>query len=301
MMRMAVNVPDIALIVAWRERGEFRFRQVDTAREVTRYLRSLVVTVEDNLAGRQRRPYSIEADIEDDEYLFASLDGREEEAALRDSIVNIDAMDQIGSHELPERALAFYAVVVGNRPAQRTAYVRKTNPMKIAKPGWGVFEFGDTLTAIANPVFVVEDRFDLILRPDAIEIIAPKVFEALFYELTGVDARIRTWIRNLSRRLPMARPTIDLLTTACRSRARLRRRLHAIHERGHLGNVTMQQFRREVRRLGYQPARFVHNGRIAADEVDYGLLLQILNEDLFRGGLTDEEFAAERKTRVNPQ
>jgi hypothetical protein len=292
-------VPDVALIVAWRERGQFQFRLVDTAREVTQYLRRLTNATEATLEGLQRRPYSIEADIEDDEYLSASLDGREEEIALRDAIVNLDAMHQSGSNQLREHTLTFYAVIVGNRPANRTAYVRKSNPMRVAKSGWGLFEFGDTLTTIDNPVFVVEDRFDLILRPDAIEILTPKVFENLFYELTGVDARVRTWVRNIGRQLPMSAGTVDLLTVACRSKPRLRRRLHAIQERGHLENVTMQQFRREVRRLGYEPLRFIQNGHISAAEEDYGVLLQMLNEDLFRGGLTDEEFAAERKTRVN--
>lgn len=229
---------------------------------MTQYLRRLVSTTEETLDGLQDRPYSIEADIEDNEYLLASLDGREEEIALRDAIVNLDAMDQTGSNQLREHTITFYAVVVGNRPANRIAYVRKTNPLKVAKPGWGLFEFGDTLTTIANPVFVVEDRFDLILRPDAIDILAPKVFENLFYELTGVDARVRRWVRNIGRHLPMSAGTVDLLTTACRSKPRLRRRLHAIQERGHLGNVTMLQFRRELRRLGYEPLRFIETDKL---------------------------------------
>jgi hypothetical protein len=298
---MGIEVQDIALIVAWRERGGFQFGQVDTARAVSQHLRILVDDVENALQEKESRRYSIEADVEDNEYMTASLDGREEEAALRDSIVNLDGMDQVGSQELPDRPLTFYAVVLGNRPARRTAYIRKSNPMKVAKPGWGLFEFGDTLTSIANPVFVVEDRFDLILRPDTIDVLSPKVFESLFYELTGVDARVRGWVRNISRHLPMDDGVVDLLATACRAKPRLRRRLHAIQERGHLAEVTLQQFRREVRRHGYQATRFIRNGEIIADEDDYGVLLQILNEDLFRGGLTDEEFAAERKTPVHPQ
>lgn len=297
---MTFNIPDVSLTVAWRERRAFRFSLVDTTRGVTGYLRQLVESTESRLEGLQPRSYSIEAGVEDDEYLVASLDGREEESELRNAIVNLDAMNQIGSSQLREQSLTFYAVVVGDEPATRTAYVRKTNPMRVAKSGWGLFEFGDTLTTIANPVFVVEDRFDLILRPDSIDILSPNVFESLFYELTGVDARVRTWVRNVSRRLPMAPQTIELLTTACRSKPRLRRRLHAIQERGHLAKVTIQQFRREVLRLGFHPLRFIRNGQIAADETDYGVLLQILNEDLFRGGLTDEEFAADRKTRVDP-
>jgi hypothetical protein len=296
---MGIEGQDIALVVAWRERNGFQFGHVDTARAVTQHLRRLITDIEGGLEEKESRRYSIEADLEDDEYMTASLDGRDEEAALRDSIVNLDGMDQVGSADLPDRPLTFYAVVLGNQRARRTAYIRKSNPMKVAKPGWGLFEFGDTLTTIRNAVFIVEDRFDLILRPDAIDVLTPKVFENLFYELTGVDARVRDWVRGIARHLPMGDGVVDLLTTTCRAKPRLRRRLHAIQERGHLAHVTLQQFRHEVRRHGYEATRFIRNGQIVADEDDYGVLLQILNEDLFRGGLTDEEFAAERKTLVH--
>jgi len=293
---MATRVPNVALVVAWRERGEFHFKLIDTSKQVTNYLRGLADNANELLENFDARPYSIEADLEQDEYFTASLEGREEEAALRNLIVNVDGMDQVGSANLPERPLTFYAVVVGNRPESRTAYLRKTNPMKVAKPGWGLFEFGDTLTTIDNPVFVVESSFDLILRPDVIDILRPAVFENLFYEMTGVDAKIRGWVTSISRALPMDRMTAGLLTAACRTKPRLRRRLQAIQERGHLANVTLAQFRREIRRHNLEVARFIKNGEISADEVNHGLLLQILNEDLFRGGLTDEEFEAERKT-----
>lgn len=297
---MTLRMSDVALVVASREKDAFNFGVIDTAANVTDYLHNLVGDVEDTLNQRTARRYSIEADMEDDEYLTTSLAQRAEEVALRADIVNLDAMRQVGSRDLMETKLTFYAVVVGSRPANRTAYVRKTNPMKIAKPGWGAFEFGDTLTSITNPIFVVEDSFDLILRPDAIDILRPSAFESLFYDLTGVDTKIRSWITNISKALPVESKTAKLLSEACRAKPRLRRRLQAIQERGHLRGVTVEQFRREVRRLGYDPARFLLDGQIAARMPDYGVLLQILNEDLFRGGLTDEEFAAERKTPVNP-
>lgn len=292
--------PDVALVVAWKESGGFEFGVVDTARAVTEYLRGLVDETEGEVDDLQPRRYSIEADLESDEYFSVSLEDRDEEVALRELVVNIDAMEQLASGDLPAKPLTFYAVVVGNRPERRTAYIRKTNPMKVAKPGWGLFEFGETLTTIANPIFVVENRFDLILRPDRIEIIRPTVFEALFYELTGVDTKIRGWVRTIARTLPMSDETLSRLSEACRNKPRLRRRLQAIEERGHLAEIGIEEFRRELRRLGYQPSRFISGGRITAQEHDYPVLLQILNEDIFRGGLTDEEFAAERKTRIHP-
>jgi hypothetical protein len=292
------NLPDVALVVAWREKGAFRFGQVDTAGEVTGYLRDLVNKFERQVRDLHSRPYSIEADLEGDEYFSADLENRAEEADLRTQIVTVDAMEQVGSNDLPEKPITFYAIVVGNRVGDRRAYVRKTNPMKVVKPGWLFFEFGETLRSISNPVFVLENEFDLILRSETIDIFNPKVFELLFYTLTGVDASIRTWVRNVARSLPMSAPTLDLLSNACRTKARLRRRLHAIKQRGHLADVTMPRFRQELRRLNYPSARFIRNGELSADPSDYGLLLQILNEDIFHGGFTDDEFAAERKTPV---
>jgi hypothetical protein len=298
-MKMPANLPDVALVVAWREKEAFRFGQVDTAGDVTGYLRDLVNRFERQVRGLQSRPYSIEADLESSEYFTADLEDRAEEAALRSQIITVDAMEQVGSNDLPEKPITFYAIVVGNRVADRRAYVRKTNPMKVVKPGWLFFEFGETLKTIANPVFVLESEFDLVLRSETIDIFSPKVFELLFYALTGVDASIRTWVRNVARSLPMSAATLDLLSNACRTKPRLRRRLHAIKQRGHLGDVTIAKFRQELRRLNYPTARFIRNGELSADPSDYGLLLQILNEDIFHGGFTDDEFAAERKTPVN--
>lgn len=293
-------MPDIALVVAYRGGRAFHFGAVDTAEPVARYLHNLVMNVEANVREKSPRRYSIETDVEEDEYLIARLEDRDEEAALRSEIVNLDAMPQVGSRDVVDHKPVFYAIVVGSRPANRVAYLRKTNPMKVAKPGWGAFEFGDTLTRIENPVFVVEDTVDLILRPDVIEVLRPSVFESLFYELTGVETKIRGWVKSISRALPLETATATALTEACKKKARLRRRLQAIEERGHLRDVRVDEFRKELRRLGYDPRRFLTDGKIVTQQSDFGLLLQILNEDLFRGGLTDEEFAAERKTPINP-
>jgi hypothetical protein len=52
--------------------------------------------------------------------------------------------------------------------------------------------------------------------------------------------------------------------------------------------------RHEITRHGLNEGDFVRDGRLVADDPE--MLLRILNEDLFTGGLSDTQYQAERKT-----
>ena len=76
----------------------------------------------------------------------------------------------------------------------------------------------------------------------------------------------------------------------------LSRRLRAINERGHLAHVDIAHVRAHIRALGLQEADFVDGNELVVDEADPMTLLELLNEDLFTGGLTDTGFRSERKS-----
>jgi hypothetical protein len=75
----------------------------------------------------------------------------------------------------------------------------------------------------------------------------------------------------------------------------LRRRLQSIVERGHLATVTVADIRREMRKHGMKTADFIKNGKLTFAQADAKLMLLLLNEDLFHGGLTNVPFQADRK------
>jgi hypothetical protein len=95
--------------------------------------------------------------------------------------------------------------------------------------------------------------------------------------------------------LPLAGDRADRLAGRARTDSRLRRILFSIQARGHLANVTVDEVRRHVEVQGLDPAKFVKGNELVFDEAEPAILLKVLNEDLVRGGLTDEPFVADRK------
>src|SRR5262249_50287196 len=137
---------------------------------------------------------------------------------------------------LPERSLLLYAVSAqtGQGPV---AFVRKRNPQAVARPGRMYALLGNALTAIEHPVFALESGFDLLVGQHGVIATDVNVFELLFRETDAVLARIPDWVAGIAQRLPLAGNGAEVLAEKARSSSRLRRRLRAIDERGHLRDV----------------------------------------------------------------
>lgn len=87
-----------------------------------------------------------------------------------------------------------------------------------------------------------------------------------------------------------------MLAEKARSNRRLRRRLRAIHERGHLQDVDIEAVRNHIREVGLDEAQLISGDELVVDEADPMTLLYLLNEDFFTGGLTTAGFRSERKS-----
>ncbi len=78
--------------------------------------------------------------------------------------------------------------------------------------------------------------------------------------------------------------------------SRLRRMLYVIQRRGHLEHVSIGRMKSHITSQGLDPAILVKGNKLVFGEADPALLLKLLNEDLFKGGLTDEAFVVDRKS-----
>lgn len=289
----------VLLVIGWREGKRYKLGRVDTETNITDYLGSLALAEEQRLSEKTARPYSVESTIEKNEYFIAETVDEEEEEALRSQLHAIGALPLITIDNLVKTSLSFYAVVVGDVSTNVKAFIKKTNPLVIAKGRGLLAVFGDALSKLEEPVFSIADSFDLIVYPDKIAILKEKPFQALFYEETGIDAKITTWVSKIGKYLPMDGKTKAQLEEMCRKGPRLRQKLQAIEQRGHLSSVTIAKFRNELKRLQIPVDRFVSRGQIVIPKKHEKQLLEVLNEDLFKGGFSGEEFAAERKSRAD--
>ncbi len=59
--------------------------------------------------------------------------------------------------------------------------------------------------------------------------------------------------------------------------------------------MTVADVRRHLRQMGLPQSTFIRRGELVIDEANIEQLLRLLNEDLMRGGLTNDAFRVEGK------
>lgn len=121
-------------------------------------------------------------------------------------------------------------------------------------------------------------------------------FERLFRDIGLIDKHVRGWIEGITDHLPMESESEAELLRVAHEDSRTWRRLREIRRRGHLAYVQMSDVREYARKVGLDPGSLIKDGKLVFDPAERFSFLHLLNEDLYRGGLTDVTFEAQRKT-----
>jgi hypothetical protein len=252
------------------------------------------VTLERVQAG-ELRAYGADMHLEHEEALYVEDAELVASSALNDILFPASPLPTISARTLPERPLVFYAITFesGGNPI---GFVRKTNPRRSASAGRLFALLGNVLIDADKPVFTLDATFDLIVSPAGVVAVDQGLFELLFKETDAVLAAIPTWVASVVQHLPLAGNGAAVLEEKALKSSRLRQKLRAIHERGHLADVGIERVRAHVASLGLEESDFIVADELVVDEADPRTLLELLNEDLFIGGLTDVGFRSERKS-----
>ena len=317
----------LTLVVAWRKGKGYDFGRVKTAQEFTDRLHRIVEKADAHVTSSEESAYAIGDDLDEGEIMIFPLQEKngsregqttpqrkalfpkqpsartDDPLEFRRRLISFGDMDPVGIAFLKEHKPTFYALLHGNTAQERVAYLRHANPMELVKPGNILARLGDTLTALDDEVFLMDDRVDLVLRPSRIEIINKKFFDQMFFDPIGSYEDLDGMVRNALGVLPMVGETLNQLVERTREKRRSRYKLLEIQDSGHLATVTMAQFKAALKLEGYEYRRFIRRDTkgqetIYAEDDDLDLLLYILNEDLFRGGLTGRRLAASKKRAI---
>lgn len=288
-------VPDeISLIVAWRRGNTIESGEIRVADDVADHLRAAARETLEVLQTAELVPYTPETVIEPGEAVYVRDDALVAESPVTAAVLPDAPPDLLRARTLPERSLLLYAVNMDTDQGP-VAFVRKRNPQAVTRAGRMYALLGNALTSIEQPVFALEAGFDLLVGEHGVIATDINVFELLFRETDAVLARIPDWVAGIAAHLPLAGNGAEVLAEKARSNSRLRRRLRAIDERGHLRDVGIEAVRRHIQELGLAEDELIAGGEILVDDADPATLLYLLNEDFFTGGLTSSRFRSERK------
>ncbi len=292
----------LTFVIAWKTGSSITAGKITTADEVTSAMRTACRATIRRIQELEPKQYGPDTHLAREEYMLVPTSLLDDgDSAPRDLLRRASGLDLIRAEELPSRPLYFYAVVVGNNPSDRTAFVRKANPHKSIKRGGIAAKLttrGNTLTKVEDPVFILDSDFDLVILKDTALVVNQNAFELIFRDAGALMDRYPEWVTEIADHLPFDGDGAKLLIAAAVRDSRVSRRLRALHERGYLrdGKVKIEQIRRLARKEGLDPNQLIRDGKLVFDPSDRFVLLKLLNEDLFTGGLSGERFEVDRKS-----
>ncbi|PYF98333.1 protein of unknown function [Georgenia satyanarayanai] len=259
-------------------------------------LRDLGRPVVERLRGAPAVPYTAGNEIEGDEYfLVTDTDTLGDLAPFRELALDLGSMPMTRPAEL-DASIGVSAAGYGDDDAARVVAVQKSDP-RMGHRGGRFFAIGaQRLTLVEEPLFAFSPRFDFLVGPDWAVVLNQKAFESLLRHVSQVEQRIAGWVDGITTHLPMSAGSVESLRDVALRDSRTWRRLREINQRGHLAHVTIDDVRDYSDRVGLDPEHVVKDGELVFDPAERFGFLHLLNEDLYRGYLTDEVYEARRKS-----
>jgi hypothetical protein len=284
----------LTLLVVSRSRSGLEPYAVDLREDAEAAFREACHTTLTELQAAQVVVFGPDVYLESGEYLAVPDHVVGLDHPILDLLHNAGAAEALAPTDIPR--LWFYAVLVGDNPDDRLAFIRKADPHIVAKTGRAIMTLGDALRVINRPVFVIDERFDLLVLPGGLAVAYMTPFEVLFRGTDEMEARVDVWATAISDNIQIAPEDLELLVESARRNSRLGRKMRSIYERGHLANVQIATIRDAAAAMGLDVAAIFEGDRLLIrEDSDLTMLLRLLNEDLFEGALTGQDFAADRK------
>jgi hypothetical protein len=287
--------PGMSLIVVERNGRAFRDFEVRIAGDAGAHLAEAWEATVEAFASAEHVPYTPEVVIRAGEggVLVIDEDLGDENEIVEVLLDDVDRPVRVPQDVNAER-LYLYAVL-STTDTGRIAAIKKQSPAKRARAGkrWALAH--DELVLMEEDPWQLHPIFDMLVAVDGAYAVSVSAFEQLFAEADRLVEKVDDWVQTVAAALPMDADQQDVLIDRSRESSRVRRRLRSIVHRGHLTRVSVGDVRRHVGGMGLPVAEFVHNDRLVVERANVDQLLQVLNEDLFVGGLTGDRFRSEGK------
>lgn len=296
----AIQQIDIAeaatLIVAWRTGRNAHGAVLRAGGQVIDALRGYAREALALIASGHERPYNPDDEQDEDAGFLTASQDELLDTALLEQLRTGSSLPLIEANELRKRTLALYALLIGNDPDSRAIFIRKGNPVSLAGKGV-VAVFDNTLTRVTRPILAFDSAFDVILLGGSVWILNQKNFEGLFKESEAVLARTSEWVDQLSQVLPIAGDGKEWLADRLRQNSVMRRKVHSILRSDYLPKLTPDILRARMSAHGLLPDDLMKDGALIFNKDTEKDLLLFLNEDLWTGDFSGDQYAAARKAR----
>lgn len=292
-----INIPtdgSATLIGAWRSGKQVHGRYIRFGGALKSELQRYAEEAAKVIATGTGKDY--DPDDEKGEADFLKIQHEElQDTAVVDVLKKATTLKNAHSHELKKKKLAFYALILGDDPERRSIFIKVRNPIKLAEKTL-VGILNNSLTQVEDPVFQFENNWDIVITEWGVWAFNQKAFERLFKETEVVLAKTREWVEKLATLVPIAEEDIDGFAERVRSNSHLRAKLTSLLRKSHIESLDTEVLREKMMTRGLDPDIYMPNGTISLKKENQDQVIRLLNEDLFSGDFSGEQYTASKKS-----
>jgi hypothetical protein len=285
-----------SLVVAWRTGRNAHAATLKSGGQVIDALRANAIKSLELVASSAERAYSPDDEQDEESPVLTANQDELLDTALLEQIKTGSSLPLIQPEDLTQKTIALYALLIGNDPDSRIIFIRRGNPVSLASKSI-VAIFDQTLTRVTQPILAFDSNFDLILHQSAVWILNQRNFEALFKESEAVLAHTSEWVNQLNEVLPIADEGKEWLSTRLRQNSVMRRKIQSILRSPYLSSLTAEVLSNKMLEHGLTPESLIQDGALIFNKDTEKDMLLFLNEDLWTGDFSGEQYAATKKAR----
>lgn len=213
---------------------------------------------------------------------------------LLKALIDTDPIQEVDGDALRKTDPYFYAFQVGTGDASVT-FLRKMNPLRgLRKKRLAVLD--DELQLVDHAVFAFDGYADMIITPTHLIIFNQTAFAAIFRGQAELEEMTKGWVEGIRAATPMTDAAFSALLAKGNSDSRVAKRIESISRRGHLASLTTSDLRKGMKKCDLDPKQYFNDAdELVFDEKSLPEVLKFLNEDMFKGVLTDAPFEVDSK------
>lgn len=285
------------LVVAWRTGRNANGAVLKSGGQVIEALREYARKSLETVASGESRPYNPDDEQDEESPALSTSPDELLDTALLEQIQIGSSLPLISPDDLSRRTIALYALLIGNNPGSRIVFIRRGSPVSLATKSV-VAIFDQTLTRVTQPILAFDSSFDIILHGSAVWILNQRNFEALFKESEAVLAHTSEWVDQLNMVLPIADDGKEWLAGRLRHNSSvMRRKIQSILRSPYLSTLTAEVLSQKMLDHGLIPETLIKDGALIFNRDTEKDMLLFLNEDLWTGDFSGEQYAATKKAR----
>lgn len=315
------------LVLGWRPSpGHIKGAAVELSTGVAKELAKVAKSTLKKLSEMDRRPYSEALALEigeqyaalstgalpsgttvstfpspaDQDSTFTNGSGRDaqrRELSEMEILVSATGLEALSIEDLKLGHYLFYAVIGRETGTDvRIGFVRQIDPVRVERQSFIKAIMGqEGLQKLVKPIFVFEDRFDVIVAPSEIAILRLEPFNRVFADLAPIIAAANSNAKALAQVLTTMEPSATVvLAKVAASRPSLARRLQRLARPGAMPTVSPTQLSGAMVKHGLNPKLLVKGSKIDFTENEAIMFLDMMEQLYYETDFTHEHRRADR-------